>query len=110
MGLSGIKVSCACFKYVFKQLPIDFDSVKKLSYLDMFIKEVLRFYPIANVIVARRCTNATNVNGIDIPVDLEVVVDVLSIHFDQEIWGPTDPNIFYPLRYAIFLMLSFLEL
>ena len=28
---------------------IDADNVKKLDYLDMFIKEVLRIYPIANL-------------------------------------------------------------
>jgi cytochrome P450 len=26
----------------------DFDSIQNLEYLDMFVKEVLRFYPIAN--------------------------------------------------------------
>jgi cytochrome P450 len=26
----------------------DFESIQKLEYLDMFVKEVLRFYPIAN--------------------------------------------------------------
>ena len=31
---------------------VDFDSVKDLQYLEMFLKEVLRMYPIANLYVA----------------------------------------------------------
>jgi cytochrome P450 len=64
----------------------------------MFVKEALRLYPIANTVVARRCTNATNVCGIDIPLGLAIAVDVMSLHMDAEIWGPKDPKEFYPLR------------
>ena len=39
--------------------------------------------------------------GIDIPADTPIAVDVLSIHFDPEIWGPVDPNEFYPTRHEI---------
>lgn len=64
----------------------------------MFIKEVLRMFPIGNFVVVRRCTTPTNIMGIDIPVDLEIALDVLSIHYNQDLWGPVDPNCFYPLR------------
>ncbi len=64
----------------------------------MFVKETLRLYPIANSVVARRCTNATNVCGMDIPLDLAIQVDVMSLHMDPEIWGPQDPKLFYPQR------------
>ena len=63
----------------------------------MFIKEVLRMYPITSQI-ARRCTNSTIVKGVDIPLDTTVMADVLSIHYDKDLWGPVDPSIFYPLR------------
>ena len=43
---------------------------------------------------------STNVCGIDMPEGLLVVVDVLSIHFDKELWGPVDPNRFWPERFA----------
>lgn len=26
--------------------------------------------------------------------------DVLGIHFDAELWGPVDPNVFYPSRHS----------
>nr|ATW72310.1 cytochrome p450 CYP3045C19 [Brachionus calyciflorus] len=77
---------------------IDSDSVQKLEYLDLFIKEVMRFYPIGPM--TRRCTKETNVKGINIPKDLVIAVDTLSIHFDAENWGPVDPNEFYPERFS----------
>jgi cytochrome P450 len=40
------------------------------------------------------------VKGLDIPAGVSVTVDVLSLHYDSEIWGPVDPNIFYPLRFS----------
>jgi cytochrome P450 len=36
---------------------VDFDSVKDLQYLEMFLKEVLRMYPIANLYVTFRTHN-----------------------------------------------------
>nr|AHL88986.1 cytochrome p450 3045C3 [Brachionus koreanus] len=80
---------------------INSDSVQELEYLDWFVKEVLRFYPIGNSVVARRCTKKTTIKGIDIPVDTPIAVDVLSIHFDADLWGPHDPNEFYPPRHQI---------
>jgi cytochrome P450 len=58
------------------------------------------FFPEIKSVVVRRCTNPTNIMGIDIPVDLEIAVDVLSLHYDPEIWGPEDPNTFYPQRFV----------
>nr|QEV83793.1 cytochrome P450 [Brachionus rotundiformis] len=75
------------------------ESVQKIEYLDWFIKEVLRMYPIVNAAVGRRCTKSTNVLGIDIPEDTIFLVDVMSLHFDAELWGPVDPNKFYPARH-----------
>lgn len=46
------------------------------------------------------CTKETIINGLRIPKGLEIVVDVLSLHFDPELWGPVDPNKFYPLRFS----------
>nr|QVK45587.1 cytochrome P450 [Brachionus paranguensis] len=77
---------------------IDSDSVQKLEYLDMFLKEVMRFYPIGPM--TRRCTKKTNVKGIDIPKDLVIAVDALSVHFDPDVWGPVDPKEFYPERFS----------
>nr|QVK45585.1 cytochrome P450 [Brachionus paranguensis] len=80
---------------------INSDSVQELKYLDWFVKEVLRYYPIGNSVVARRCTKKTTIKGIDIPVDTPIAVDVMSIHFDADLWGPQDPNEFYPPRHEV---------
>ena len=50
--------------------------------------------------ISRRCTEQTTIKGIHIPVNIPVSIDVLSIHFDPELWGPHDPNEFYPLRFS----------
>ena len=57
-------------------------------------------YPIANSVVMRRCTNETQINGLVLPVGLIVMVDVLSIHYDENLWGSVDPGTFYPKRFA----------
>lgn len=80
---------------------IDYENLQNLDYLDWFVKEVLRVYPIANSVVARRCTERTIIKGIDIPVDTPIAVDVLTLHFDVDLWGPVDPNLFYPARHAV---------
>ncbi len=46
----------------------------------------------------RRCVKETTINGIRMTPDLIVRVDHLSIHFDSELWGPTDPHVFDPSR------------
>nr|ATW72306.1 cytochrome p450 CYP3045C15 [Brachionus calyciflorus] len=76
---------------------VNSESVQDLEYLDLFIKEVLRVYPIGTIV--RRCTNPTQVKGISFGIDDSIAVDVLSIHYDEELWGPVDPNLFYPLRH-----------
>jgi hypothetical protein len=48
--------------------------------------------------VNRRCMFSTEVKGLKIPAGVAFTVDVLSLHYDQEIWGPVDPEEFYPLR------------
>ncbi len=44
----------------------DYDMVARMSYMDMFVSEVLRIYPIANRAIQRRATEDTVVQGIKI--------------------------------------------
>lgn len=101
-----------------------YSTIDKMKYLDMFVKEVLRMFPIANSMVSRKCVvdDLYIDNGnYYIPKDMNIVVDgtflmlsiliacafllffffclVLSIHYDPVIWGPTSPDIFYPERF-----------
>ena len=34
---------------------------------------------------------------------LIVTADVLTLHYDKEHWGVVDPNVFYPLRFDLYL-------
>ncbi|CAF1121404.1 unnamed protein product, partial [Brachionus calyciflorus] len=76
---------------------VNLESVQDLEYLDLFVKEVLRVYPISTIF--RRCTNPTQVKGINFGLNDSIAIDILSIHYDEELWGPVDPNLFYPLRH-----------
>ena len=78
---------------------LDYDHVHSLPYLDLFVKEVLRMYPVGNNVINRRCIEPTEIKGIKIPKGLIVAVDVLSMHFDQEYWGSIDVNEFAPSRF-----------
>ena len=80
-----------------------YESLEKMKYLDMFVREVLRMFPIANSMVSRKCAVEggmyVNNGAYFIPFGMNVVVDVLSIHYDPVTWGPIDPNVFYPERF-----------
>jgi len=67
--------------------------------MDMFIKEVQRMQPVATVALSRRCTQAANVCGMDIPEDMVIAVDLLSLHYNPEYWE--NPNTFNPQRFDI---------
>ena len=78
------------------------NTLEQMKYLDMFVKEVLRMFPIANSMVSRKCMVDDlylDEGNYHIPFGMNVVVDVLSIHYDPVIWGPVDPETFYPERF-----------
>ncbi|CAF0773946.1 unnamed protein product [Adineta steineri] len=77
----------------------DYDIVAQMPYMDLFVSEVLRMYPIANQAIQRRASEDTIVQGIKIEKGTLVYADVYSIHYDQELWGPEDPKIFFPERH-----------
>jgi cytochrome P450 len=78
---------------------ITYESLNSLEYLDMFIKEVLRMYPLGSSVITRRCEKACEINKIKIPAGQTVAIDVLSLHYDQQYWGNVDVNTFYPQRF-----------
>jgi hypothetical protein len=42
---------------------VDYDSVAKMVYMDLFVREVLRMFPISAMALARRCNETTTVCG-----------------------------------------------
>ena len=77
----------------------DYDIVTQMPYMDMFVSEVLRMYPIANGALQRRAFEDAVVQGIKIPAGTLVYADLYSIHFNPELWGPEDPYVFCPERH-----------
>ena len=93
----------------------DYDIVAQMSYMDMFVSEVLRMYPIGNAGVERRAFKDTVVQGVPIKKGMGkhfpstrhspsfsgtlIHADVYSVHFDRDLWGPEDPYVFYPERH-----------
>jgi hypothetical protein len=59
-----------------------------ISRYKYFLIIALRMYPIA-ININRRCVKQTNINGFDIPRDLIILVVVLNIHNDLDVWGTT---------------------
>ena len=82
------------------QMP-SYELVSNMDYLDMFIREVLRFYPIAPFVINRQSSEAFEIKGVGtIPPGTRIAVDIYQLHFDPELSGPLDPNEFHPERFA----------
>lgn len=72
-----------------------------LTYLDLFVKEVLRMYPVSSVAMKRECNATTNIRGLEIEKGCVIQPDIYSIHYNVDLWGPEDPNVFCPERHEI---------
>ena len=78
-----------------------YDTIVEMDYLDMFIRETLRMYPIAPLVVNRQSTEEFHIKGFGtIPAGTRIAVDMYRLHYDPELWGPVDPHEFYPERFA----------
>ncbi|UJR29508.1 hypothetical protein I4U23_010725 [Adineta vaga] len=77
----------------------DYDLITNLSYIDLFIREVLRIFPIIIQSTSRECNKTTTICGHEIEKGSVIQADILTIHFHSDIWGPEDPNEFIPERH-----------
>lgn len=85
--------------------PVTGRSLKNVRLLEGVIREALRLYPVvSSIALSRRCTasEAVTVDGVAVPPGTFVTPDVHSIHRNPLYWGPTDPNVFDPLRPQLF--------
>jgi cytochrome P450 family 6 len=78
---------------------LSYDSLIKLQYLDMFVKETLRLYPVIPILM-RKCTKEWNVPGTDmiIPKDIAVIIPTFSVQRDPDYYP--DPLKFDPERFS----------
>ncbi|XP_055546229.1 cytochrome P450 4c21-like [Wyeomyia smithii] len=74
------------------------NSIKQLEYLEMFLKETLRLYPVA-AMVARQSTEGTLVGGHKIPAGSILAVHVYNLQRDPDFWGPNATD-FDPERFS----------
>ncbi|CAF3502533.1 unnamed protein product [Rotaria sp. Silwood1] len=80
---------------------LDYDIINKMEYLDWFIRETLRMYPITSIIINRECSEPIDLPGLGrIFPGTKVTLDMYSLHYNNDLWGPVDTKIFYPERFA----------
>ena len=87
--------------YIQPDTDVDYDLINKMDYLDWFIRETLRMYPITPIVLNRECSEDIHIPGIGlISSGTKLTLDMYSLHYDVDLWGPMDPKIFYPERFA----------
>ena len=80
---------------------LDYDLLNNMEYMDWFIKETLRMYPIGQALLDRQLYDKSYEikNHGYIKKGTIIIADMYTIHYDQNLWGPHDPNEFYPERF-----------
>lgn len=78
-----------------------YDIVNEMEYLDMFIRETLRMFPIAPSVITRKSTEDFHIKDMaTIPAGTVITVDMFNLHYNPDLWGPLDPHEFHPERFA----------
>ncbi|CAF3064566.1 unnamed protein product [Rotaria sp. Silwood2] len=79
----------------------NYQVISEMKYLDMFIRETLRMYPISPSIINRQNTEEFHIDNVGtIPVGTIITANIYSLHFNPDLWGPVGPHTFYPERFA----------
>ena len=74
------------------------ETLPELGYLVQTIKETLRLYPVAPLLISRRATRAIRLNDWTLPARTLFMIPVHLMHHDPR-WYP-DPDVFRPERFA----------
>ena len=76
------------------------DLLSKMSYMDLFIRQVLRMYPLIIRAASRECHRRSSIGGHRIERGSVIQPSILTIHFNADLWGPEDPKEFIPERHS----------
>ncbi|XP_014261140.1 probable cytochrome P450 6a18 [Cimex lectularius] len=76
---------------------LSYETINSIPYLSNVIQETTRMYPVLGVI-KRVCTKPYNIGDFSVPVGMEIVFPVRSLHYDPRYFE--DPHSFKPERFA----------
>ncbi|RRT52089.1 hypothetical protein B296_00029379 [Ensete ventricosum] len=77
---------------------VEEEDVHHLPYIEAIVKETMRIHPAAPLLVPRLSREHTTVDGYDIPVGTQVLVNVWAIGRDPAVWDT--PEEFRPERFV----------
>lgn len=84
---------------VTKERHVNRSDLNNLTYLQAVVKETLRLYPPAPLLLPHEAIEGCEINGYDIQKGTRILVNVSKIHRDPDFWS--NPNVFRPERFLM---------
>ena len=65
-----------------------YEVISEMDYLDMFIRETLRMFPIAPTAINRQCAEEFHIENFGVvPAGTLITVDIYNLHFNPRLMG-----------------------